>query len=196
MKILVVHNKYAKHSGEETAVYAQIELLKKKGHQVFLYFRSSEEIETMTLGKARALLSSLYNSKSIKDIEQIIASKKPDLVHIHNLYPLISPAILPYIKAKNLPIVMTVHNYRLLCPNGLFFVNNEVCEKCTQNGKEINAVINNCEKSTLKSLGYAIRNFWSRKRKYYINNIDTFVCLTHFQKSKLVENGFPNSNYY
>jgi glycosyltransferase involved in cell wall biosynthesis len=85
---------------------------------------------------------------------------------------------------------MTVHNYRLICPNGLFFTHGEICEQCA-GGREWNCIIRNCEGSVSKSTGYALRNYWARKKRYYLDNVDAFLCLTDFQKNKLVENGFP-----
>jgi glycosyltransferase involved in cell wall biosynthesis len=87
---------------------------------------------------------------------------------------------------------MTVHNYRLVCPNGLFFTHGELCEKCSC-GNEHWCILRNCENSYQKSLGYALRNFWARIKKYYINNVHVFSALTKFQKSKLIENGFPSN---
>ncbi|WP_456376526.1 glycosyltransferase family 4 protein [Lutibacter sp.] len=190
MKILLIHNKYGKFSGEEAVVESQIKLLRANGHQVITYFRSSEELEEMPNGKLKAFFSAFFNPNSITDVKELIRKVKPNLVHIHNLYPLISPAILPVIKKMGFPIAMTVHNYRLLCPNGLFFNKGEICEKCIGTGKELNCIINNCEGSILKSTGYALRNFWARTRNYYKYNVDSFLCLTEFQKNKLVVNGF------
>ena len=84
-----------------------------------------------------------------------------------------------------IPIVMTIHNYRLLCPNGLFFTKGVICEKCTGMAKELNCISNNCEGTLFKSTGYALRNFWARKKKYYLDHVDTFLCLTEFQKNKI-----------
>lgn len=190
MKILIIHNKYGKFSGEEAVVEAQVKLLKSNGHQVRTYFRSSEELEEMNNSKLKAFFSAFYNPNSIRDIKELLIKETPDIVHVHNLYPLISPAILPVIKKMGIPIVMTVHNYRLLCPNGLFFNKGKICEKCTGLGKEIHCITNNCEASLFKSIGYALRNFWARKKDYYLNNVALFFCLTDFQKKKLVDNGF------
>ncbi|MDD7914968.1 glycosyltransferase family 4 protein [Polaribacter ponticola] len=190
MKILMIHNKYGKHSGEEAVVEAQIQLLEENGHEVITYFRSSEELETMPFAKAKAFFLGVRNNKSIRDIKEIIKTKKPNIVHIHNLYPLISPAILPVIKSFGVPIAMTIHNYRLLCPNGLFFTKGEICEKCTGASKELNCIINNCEGSIFKSTGYALRSFWARFSGQYQDYVDSFLCLNEFQKNKLIENGF------
>ena len=167
MRILIIHNKYSKFSGEEAVVDAQSHLLTSNGNEVLTYFRSSQELESMSNSKSKAFLSGLYSPKSIREIKKLIQTKNPDIVHIHNLYPLISPSILPEIKKLQIPIVMTVHNYRLLCPNGLFFTNGEICEKCTGSAKEFNCVVNNCQDSISKSTGYALRNLWARKNEYY-----------------------------
>lgn len=190
MKVLIIHNKYGKHSGEESVVYFQSTLLQEKGHKVITYFRDSSEIDEMLLGKIRAFFTSFFNLKSFIDLRRILKKEKPDIVHVHNLYPLISPSILPFIKRFKVPIVMTVHNYRLLCPNGLFFTQGKICEKCTSKKKELNAIMNNCENSIFKSFGYALRNFMARKFKYYSKNIDFFLCLTNFQKNKLIAKSF------
>lgn len=191
MKILVIHNKYGKFSGEEAYVESLINVLRAYGHQVSTYFRSSEEIDKMTLGKVKAFTTALYNRKSIKQLTDLIRMEAPDVVHIHNLYPLISPAILPVIKKMGIPIVMTIHNYRLLCPNGLFYTKGAICEKCTGMAKEFHCITNNCEGSIFKSTGYALRNFWARKKKYYLDHVDAFLCLTKFQKNKMIINGYP-----
>ena len=150
----------------------------------------------MNFGKSKAFFLGFYNSKSIDSIEQIIKKEQPDVVHIHNLYPFISPSILNRIKNYGIPIVMTVHNYRLLCPNGLFFNKGEICEKCTGRGKEFNCIVNNCEHSIFKSTGYALRNFWARKQKFYLKNVDAFLTLSTNQNTKLVEHGLNKNKCY
>jgi glycosyltransferase involved in cell wall biosynthesis len=196
MNILIIHNKYGKLSGEETVVESIQSLLLAKGHKVSSYLRDSADISRLTLGKTRALLSGIYGYNSIKEINTIIKNDRPNLVHVHNLYPFISPAVLPTIKRYSIPIVMTVHNYRLLCPNGLFYNGKEICEKCTGYGKELNCIMHNCEMSLFKSAGYALRNAWARRKNYYINNIDAFICLSHFQRNKLLSFGFPEEKLY
>lgn len=186
----MIHNKYGKHSGEEAVVDAQIKLLEENGHNVVTYFRSSEELEIMPFAKARAFVLGLRNGKAINEIKEIITKEKPDIAHVHNLYPLISPAVIPVIKSFGVPVAMTVHNYRLLCPNGLFFTKGSVCEKCTGPKKELNSIINNCEGSVMKSTGYALRNFWARITKKYENYVDRYLCLNDFQAEKLIKNGF------
>jgi glycosyltransferase involved in cell wall biosynthesis len=187
---------YGKFSGEEAVVHAQKYLLSLNGVTVSQYFRSSTEIDEIALGKARAFVSGIYNHRAVKEVREKLLQVKPDIVHIHNLYPFISPAILPAIKKQNIPVVMTVHNYRLLCPNGLFYNRTGICERCTGRGKELNCIAYNCEDSFFKSTGYALRNTVARYRKYYVEGVDAFLCLTDFQRRKLVESGYPDQNMF
>lgn len=191
----MIHNKYGKHSGEEAVVNAQIKLLKENGHTVVTYFRSSEELETMPFAKVRAFFLGLRNNKAVEDVKKIIREEQPDIAHVHNLYPIISPAVLPAIKSFGIPVAMTVHNYRFVCPSGLFFTKGAICEKCTGPKKELNSIINNCEGSLLKSTGYALRNFWARFTKKYENYVDKYLVLNDFQAEKLIQNGFERHKF-
>jgi len=189
MKICLVHNHYGKYSGEE-AVFDQIhKLLTFYGHEVVVFERSSVDIQNMYFGKSRSFFSGIYNPASRYRFREFLRNKKPELIHIHNLFPLISPSVLPEARSTGIPVVMTVHNYRLVCPNGLHYVNGEVCERCI-GGHEYWCILKNCERKIIKSLGYAIRNWWARKQRYYIDNIDVYACLTEFQRNKLIQAGF------
>ena len=188
MRILIIHNRYGKFSGEESVIEAEKLLFEENGHDVRLYCRSSEEISGIW-SKVNAFFSGFYNYRSSSEIKNLLLTFKPEIVHIHNLYPFISPAILNVINRYNIPIAMTVHNYRLICPNGLLFTQGTICQKC-ENGREWNCILNNCEGSIAKSSGYALRNIYARKRKLYSSNISRFICLTEFQKKKLIQNGF------
>ena len=93
-----------------------------------------------------------YNPFVKKEFRIFLQTEKPDIVHIHNLYPLISPSILPLCKKAKIPVVMTVHNYRLMCPSGLFYHHGQICEECAS-GREWRSVVHNCQGSRMKSLG-------------------------------------------
>jgi len=194
MRILLIHNKYGKFSGEESVLEAQMMLLENQGNEVHIYSRRSEELNGFW-AKTNAFFSGFYNYRSVSEIKQLISTFRPEIVHIHNLYPLISPAVLSTIHRFHIPIVMTVHNYRLVCPNGLFFYNGEICERCA-GGNEWNCIIKNCEGSFPKSLGYSLRNFYARKRRLFSSNICRFICLTDFQKEKLMKNGFTREKIF
>jgi|WetSurMetagenome_2_1015567.scaffolds.fasta_scaffold00566_2 glycosyltransferase involved in cell wall biosynthesis len=185
MRVLIVHNKYGRLSGEEVVVSGIVDLLKSHGHEVHSFFRSSEEIMGTLHGKIKAFFSGIYSFSSRLEIKRLINEVNPDIVHVHNLFPLISPAILPICNKMGIPVVMTVHNYRLICPNGLFMTNGKVCEKCA-NGREWWCVLKNCESNLMKSLGYALRNYIARKFKLFRDNVTIYATLSEFQRDCLV----------
>jgi glycosyltransferase involved in cell wall biosynthesis len=188
--ILLVHNEYGKVSGEEIVVRSLQKLLAERGHRISTYFRSSAELTGKRLGMAKAFFTGIYNFSSQQEVRRLLKQRRPDIVHIHNVFPLISPSVLGECRRAGIPVVMTVHNYRLVCPNGLHMTKGVVCERCTQ-GREWNCVLNRCEGSLLKSTGYAIRNAVARKMKLFHRNVTLYAALTNFQKSKLVRAGFP-----
>ncbi len=192
MNIALVHNRYAVDSGEETVVENIADLISAHGHDVALFTRSSSEISTMLLGRARAFFSGIFNFSVMKAFRCFLSQSKPDIVHIHNLFPLISPSVLIECRRAHIPVVMSVHNYRLLCPNGLHMpkMDLRICEKCC-GGREYWCILKNCEGNLPKSLGYALRSYVARKTQLYRANVSIYVCLTHFQKQHLVSQGYP-----
>lgn len=190
MKILLVHNDYAKYSGEEAVVDKMLVTFRGLGHEVCQLRMTTAGSRDNLTGKIKGFMAGLYSPAGVKAMREILEKEKPDVVNVHNLFPFISPAALQECKKMNIPVVMTVHNYRLICPTGLFLRNYQPCEYCLQKGNEWGCVKFNCERSLLKSIGYASRNFLARIRKDYIDCVDKFACLTQFQGRKLIEAGF------
>ena len=132
MRVLIVHNDYAAPSGEEAAVDLLTETLGRNGVEVHEFRRSSSTIRRSALGLVSAAATSLHSVEAVRAFRAEVIAWRPALVHLHNLYPLISPGVVRACEALGLPTVMTLHNYRLLCPNGLFFSKGEVCERCRE----------------------------------------------------------------
>lgn len=191
LRICTVHNEYLRYSGEEAIIDSEERLLAEHGHEVARYRRSSNEIAHMRLGKTRAFLSGLGNRRSRRDLRRFLEDTHPDIVHVHNVYPFISPSALGACRSARLPLVMSVHNYRLVCPNGLFFSHGSVCERCV-GGREYWCVLRNCESDWGKSLAYALRTWRARRRGDFRRNVDVFAVLTRFQRTKLADSGFPD----
>ncbi|MHA4809111.1 glycosyltransferase family 4 protein [Flavitalea flava] len=190
MKILITHNDYGRRSGEEAVVDKMGEMLKAHGHDICFYRPSTADHQHGLVSKIRMFLSGVYSYRGVKGIKKALLKENPDIINIHNLYPFISPAALFACKAAGIPIVMTVHNYRLVCPTGLFLRDGQPCELCLQQGNEWGCVRYNCEKNLSKSFGYALRGYVARKIGAYQKNVDRYVCLSSFQKKKLIEAGF------
>ena len=190
MKILIVHNNYGKYSGEEAVVDKMADMLASHGHEVAFYRRTTEGVRESATGKIKGFLSGIYSPSGVRGMQEALRRERPDVVNVHNLYPFISPAALFECKKVGVPIVMTIHNFRLICPTGLFMRNGMSCERCLEQGNEWSCVRYNCECSRLKSLGYALRNVFARWTGAYRKNVDAFACITDFQRQKLIAAGY------
>ena len=191
MKILLVHNNYGKYSGEEAVVDKMATMLQGLGHEVAQLRMSTEELRDSAVGKIKGFVAGIYSPAGVRAMREALKREKPDVVNVHNLYPFISPAALRECKRAGVPVIMTVHNFRLICPTGLFMRDGGPCEYCLTKGNEWGCVKFNCENSLLKSVGYAARNAVARIKRHYIDCIDKFACITDFQRRKLIEAGFP-----
>lgn len=190
MKILIVHNNYGKYSGEEAVVDKMADMLASHGHEVAFYRRTTEGVRESATGKIKGFLSGIYSPSGVRGMQEALRRERPDVVNVHNLYPFISPAALFECKKVGVPIVMTIHNFRLICPTGLFMRNGMPCERCLEQGNEWSCVLYNCECSRLKSLGYTLRNVFARWTGAYRKNVDAFACITDFQRQKLIAAGY------
>jgi glycosyltransferase involved in cell wall biosynthesis len=190
MRVLQVHNDYGIFSGEEAMVESVARLLENKGQEVRFLRRSSAEIPGMLFGRTRAFLSGIYSASARRDARAFLREYRPDVVHIHNLYPFLSPWILRDFRTAGVPIVMTLHNYRLVCPNGLCLSHHEVCERCA-GGREYWCVLRNCEGNPAKSLGYALRNWVARRARLYLDNVTLYTSPTLFLRDWLAKWDVP-----
>ena len=193
MRILIVHNNYGKYSGEEAVVDKMAEMFRKHNHNVFFYRRTTEGVRKSLFGKIKGFISGMYSPSGVKGMREALKVYKPEIINVHNLYPFISPAALFECKKAGVPVIMTVHNFRLICPTGLFMRNGLPCETCLEKGYEWSCIKYNCEKSIFKSVGYTLRNFISRKTGAYQKCVDRFACITEFQKRKLIQAGFDEN---
>lgn len=192
MKVLLVHNDYGKYSGEEAVVDKMGMMLKELGYDVAQLRMSTAGARESLSGKIKGFIGGIWCPSGVKAMRDALEREKPDIVNVHNLYPFISPAALRECKRAGVPVVMTIHNFRLMCPTGLFMRDGQPCELCLEKGNEWGCVRYNCEHSALKSIGYAARNAVARIRRHYIDCVDRFACITDFQRRKLLEAGFPD----
>lgn len=191
MKVLIVHNDYGKYSGEEAVVDKMAAMLRSHGYEVAFYRLSSAGSRESLGGKVHGFAAGIYSPSGVRGMREALRRERPDVVNVHNLYPFISPAALRECSKAGVPVVMTVHNFRLVCPTGLFMRDGRPCELCLQRGNEWGCIRYNCEHSRLKSLGYALRNAVARCTGAYRKNVSAYACITDFQRRKLTEAGFP-----
>lgn len=190
LKILIVHNDYGRYSGEEAVVDSMGRMFADRGHEVAFYRCSTAGRRNKLGDELSAFFSGVCSPSGIKGMREALLHERPDVVNVHNLFPFISPAALFECRKEGVPVVMTVHNYRLMCPTGLFMRRGRPCEQCLSRGNEWGCVWHNCEQSVPKSVAYALRNAVARRSGAYRKCVDRYACLTHFQRQKLIEAGF------
>lgn len=196
MKVLLINNFFCKKGGAETVFLNTIELLRSKGHDV-VTLSLDENIETVEdnghyFVKRKSIYhNQFYSFEAKRKISEIIGKEKPDLAHIHNIIGRITFSILPVLKKNNIPVVATIHDFRLLCPT-YSFVNsaNEICEKCI-NGSFYNCALHNCsQKGRIHSTILAIESYWRNIFIPFNKYIDEFIFVSDFYKDKFL-NVFP-----
>jgi glycosyltransferase involved in cell wall biosynthesis len=146
MRILLVHNRYrsAAPSGENRVVDQEGEALAALGHEVMRFGRSSDEIEQWSLAKKASLPArAVWSREAYRDLKAALHKHRPEVVHVHNTFPLIGAAVLYACRDARVPIVATIHNYRLACAGSTFFRRGAVCHDCTR-GLPIRAVLHGC----------------------------------------------------
>jgi glycosyltransferase involved in cell wall biosynthesis len=190
MKVALVHNEYGKPSGEEAVVKGVEWILTQGGLSVCRFRRSSAEIPEKRFGELQAFLAGIYNPFARRAFAHFLDEHHPDVVHVHNLFPFISPSILPECTRRGVPVVMTLHNYRLICPNALLLREGRPCHECL-GGHEWRCIRYNCERSLPKSIGYTLRTALARRSGLFLSHVSRFICLTNFQREIHIREGVP-----
>lgn len=192
MKILIVHNEYRATGGEKVVAESEAELLREHGEEVREYRRSNAEIRGM--GESlMAPIRALWASDAAQEIEQVLDTFSPDVVHFHNTWLRISPAAYWAVKKHGIPVVQTLHNYRLLCPNAQFLRDGAPCELCKERRFPTPGVRHQCYRDSavqtaLVGATTAVHDLlgtWDDK-------IDRYIVLTEFARRKFLEGGFED----
>lgn len=190
MKVLQVHNRYRFRGGEDAVFEGTIRLLNDHGVNAISFEKSSQGMEQGLARKVQALFSGIYSPQAAREMTALLQVERPDVVHVHNLFPLLSPSVLPACRKQGVPVVMTCHNFRLICPIGVHFRRGKVCEEC-RGGHELRCVFNNCRDNSFESTAYGVRSMLTRMSGLFKNNVTRFIAISEFLKRRLVEAGFP-----
>lgn len=189
MKILIAHNVYQYRGGEDTVVEAEIALLRSHGHNVELYSLHNDALKQMP--RAAAAIAAIWSRHSACDIAAACDRFQPDVIHAHNTFPLISPSLYWTAWRKQVPVVQTLHNFRLICPQAIFLRNGKICEDCI--GKlPWRAVRHKCyRESAAQSAVAASMVAIHRLLGTYRDRVTRYIALTTFARDKYVEGGLP-----
>lgn len=190
MRILLIHNYYQQLGGEDIIFETEASLLESYGHQVIRYTTHNNRIKEMNpLALAKV---TLWNNQSYDHLRQLIRREKIQVAHFHNIFPLISPAAYYAVHHEGIPVVQTLHNFRLLCANGLFFRNGHVCEDCLTKKTPLPGIVHGCYRqsrtastaSVMMVKLHSLLGTWSKI-------VDVFIAYSHFAHKKFIEGGLP-----
>lgn len=186
LHILQVHDYYRIPGGEDQVVQNEGELLREHGHQVHLYSRRNEELSKMKFWEKACLpFATVFSLRTFREVRRMIREKKIDIVHVHNTLPLISPSVFYGALTAGVPVVMTVHNFRLLCPNGVFYRNGHVCEECVKKGLGC-SIKYRCYRGSRAQTLMCVLSMKVHRMLGTYQKIH-YICLTEFQKEKLLQ---------
>ncbi len=192
MKVVVAHNRYAsaQPSGENVIVDAEIAQLRDAGVTVLPFIRSSDEIGGFSaVQKALLPLSPIRNGRSQRDLAALIERERPDLVHLHNPYPLLSPWVVRTAHGRRVPVIQTVHNYRQVCAPGLYFRDGHICHDCRGRAFALPAVVHSCYRGS-KAQSAVMATTLAVHRGTW-RSVDHYVALTDRIAQHLRDFGIP-----
>ena len=186
-KVLIVHNYYQIPGGEDSVVENEKNLLLDNGHEVILYTRHNDEIKSRgILGKLILPFETIFSIKTYKDIKRKIKEENIDIVHVHNTLPLVSPSVYYSAIHCKIPVIQTIHNFRLLCPGATFTRENKICEDCSDSSL-VCSIKNRCYRGSLiQSIVSALTLKVHRLIGSY-DKVSGYIALTEFNKKKLMK---------
>lgn len=189
LRILIVHNAYQQRGGEDAVVEAERDLLQQHGHPVHLYQRHNDEVKgrnPLTLAR-----DTVWSAQTGRDFTALMPSFRPDIVHVHNSFPLVSPSIYWAAHRARVPVVQTLHNFRLICPQALLLRDGKVCEDCVGH-VPWRAVQHGCYRgSRTQTAGVAVMLQSHRLLGTWRDKVALYIALNDFCRDKFVQGGLP-----
>jgi glycosyltransferase involved in cell wall biosynthesis len=190
VKILLIHNEYQQPGGEDQVFAAEANLLEDHGHEILRYSVHNDQIARMNPVSLAG--TTVWSRSSYRELKALVRREQPDIAHFHNTFPLISPAGYYAAKAGNVPVVQTLHNYRLICPNALFFRDGHVCEDCLGKTPPWPGVLHACYRGSRQASGAVAAMLTAhRLLRTWTRMVDVYIALNEFARGKFVQGGLP-----
>lgn len=194
LKILLVHNYYQQSGGEDVVFAAEGKLLREKGQQVIEYIEQNDRIRT--LSKFDLAAQTLWSRYSYQRISDVLEKEKPDVVHFHNTFPLISPSAYYACQSAEIPVIQSLDNPRLICPSANFFRDGHLCQECLGKTLPWPSVAYGCyHNSRLQTSVVASMLTLHRLLKTWNEKVDAYLVATEFYRQIFIESGFPASKF-
>jgi glycosyltransferase involved in cell wall biosynthesis len=186
LKILFIHNTYQQPGGEDVAVKEEMKLLQERGHEADVVYFTNSDIGTSS-SKVKAGFKAFYNQQSFELIQKKVNDFKPDLIHLHNLFFTASPSVLYAASKKNIPVVATVQNYRLICANAVLMRKHLPCELCVNKTLPMAGIVYRCYRSSaIESAMVTAITGYHKLAGTWRKKIDQYIVPTPFAKEKLL----------
>ncbi len=191
MKILLVHNAYQQRGGEDAVVESEAALLRAHGHEVVEYLRHNDNIGGM--GRIRVAAGALWSQQTVADLGRVISSSGVDLMHVHNTFPLISPSAYWAAASAGVPVVQTLHNFRLICPQAMLLRDGKVCESCVGRAPWA-GVAHACYRGSRAQTGtLAAMLVLHRGLGTWARKVTRYIALNDFCRDKFIQGGLPEA---
>ncbi len=189
LPVLVVHNAYQQPGGEDAVVESEIDLLRERGHAVAVYRRSNDEIAAMPA--ASLALQTLWSRRSAGEVAALVQRHRPAIIHVHNSFPLISPAVYWAAARAEVPVVQTLHNFRLVCPQAMFWRDNQPCQDCLGH-PPWRAVRHACYRgSHVQSAAVALLLQGHRWLGSWQHKVSRYIAANDFCRDRFIAGGLP-----
>lgn len=192
MKVLVVHNRYQQRGGEDAVVDAETRLLATNGVDVQRFDADNDAIQGIVPKIQVAASQFGIPTDALSEFRGVLSGFRPDVVHVHNWFPTLSPSIFNLCRRQHIPAVHTVHNYRLLCVNATMFRDGRVCEDCLGTTLRMPGVVHSCYRGSFAGSAVATAGMvahWSMGT--WRRSVDRFIALSQFARHKLIDGGLP-----
>lgn len=195
LNILLAHNYYRQRGGEASVFQNEKELLISNGHKVVCFTRDNLEINSSGIfNRLTSPLWFTFNKDTVKQVASVVSNKRFDVAHAHNIFPLISPSLYYVLKDFNIPIVQTLHNYRLICPAATFYRDGAICEDCMGKLVPYPGLRYKCwHESYAKTACVTGLLTFHNLASTFTNKVDVFIALTKFASKKYIEGGIPEN---
>lgn len=193
MKIAIVHNTYQWPGGEDVIVAQERDVLRSAGHQVIEYRRSNHEVvSTDLIHQIKLAQNVVWSNDTFHEFRALLQREKPDIVHVHNTFVMISPSIYWACAEENVPVVQSLHNFRLFCPASNFLRNGKICEECTEHSL-LRSVAYGCYHNSRFATGVAALMIATHRwAGTWADKIDCYIAVSQFARKKFERGGLPS----
>jgi glycosyltransferase involved in cell wall biosynthesis len=196
LKILLAHTFFQQFGGQDSVALSEHEALQRHGHEVIFYSRKNDEIKDFGISqKIRFVKETVYSGRTERDLRSLVSANRPDIAYVHNIYPLISPSIYHVLYAMNIPVVQCIHDFRPLCSNGLFYTENQCCQRC-KGGNYLHGFARRCYRDSYFLSGLYAFTLGVNRFAKMMDKISAFICLNEFYRVQFLEAGVPTEKLF